>query len=530
MSTEHKKPSGKNRPNKPDSDGYVKRMIRRGGFKKTGWQQFAKEELSRLDAERQKQLDEGVTEWMPESIYDCFDRAGLDRIFHLAPYLDTIQKIPHEEVRALLSTPPQHGKTTTTLIALAWLLLVQPGKKHAYITYSQAQTADKCKDFQNILRKMGIGFTASKNVITRSGPLGGSVRFTSVEGQLTGQTLNGLAIIDDPIKGAQEARSSIERDNAYRFFVQNLMTREFGHLSVVVIMTRWDSDDLIGRLIKQKWTYINIPAICDTEDDPLNRKIGEALWPQYHPAEKLLQTKENNPREFAAMYMGDPNPEGIRLFNEETTFSKWYPSKTRVYYGIDVSYGKGKRSDYSTCVRLVLDLETALVMLDRVIRLQGDMSIFCEEVKKLQDTRDGPVFWATGGPNEHLVIADLLRARGIRRLTTYSARISKRARSQDAADAWNLGRIVVPAKQDNHMRDAIEEITRFTGDERNHDDCVDALCSAFKPVKAQLTGDRSTTNIVSDIVEQRKFFNPPPNVRDPMKYHKMSSMLPRTLR
>jgi hypothetical protein len=35
------------------------------------------------------------------------------------------------------------------------------------------------------------------------------------------------------------------------------------------------------------------------------------------------------------------------------------------------------------------------------------------------------------------------------------------------------------------MRDAINEITHFTGDDRDHDDVVDALASAFKQFKGQ---------------------------------------------
>ncbi len=116
------------------------------------------------------------------------------------------------------------------------------------------------------------------------------------------------------------------------------------------------------------------------------------------------------------------------------------------------------------------------------------MRDFCAQVRAMQDERDGPFYWATGGPNEHTLVADLMRERGIRRLVTYQARISKRARSQDVADAWNAGRVGWPPRLDAAMRAAIDEITRFTGDDRDHDDCVDALASAFKPVKERLAG------------------------------------------
>ena len=42
-----------------------------------------------------------------------------------------------ETVKALISTPPQHGKSVTCLHALVWLLKQLPTKRHAYATYAQ---------------------------------------------------------------------------------------------------------------------------------------------------------------------------------------------------------------------------------------------------------------------------------------------------------------------------------------------------------------------------------------------------------
>ena len=49
-------------------------------------------------------------------------------------------------------------------------------------------------------------------------------------------------------------------------------------------MTRWHEDDLAGRLLAKEgdeWEVINLPCIAESEDDLLQRKIGEPLWADF---------------------------------------------------------------------------------------------------------------------------------------------------------------------------------------------------------------------------------------------------------
>jgi hypothetical protein len=67
------------------------------------------------------------------------------------------------------------------------------------------------------------------------------------------------------------------------------MSRRMGKKLVIMTFTRWHADDPIGRLtdpenpyynakLAKKIKIINLPAIAE-DDDPLGRKVGEALWP-----------------------------------------------------------------------------------------------------------------------------------------------------------------------------------------------------------------------------------------------------------
>ena len=76
---------------------------------------------------------------------------------------------------------------------------------------------------------------------------------------------------------------------------------------------RHNFDDLIGRLTEQmaheNWTVLNLPAICDSEDDLLGRDIGDCLWDTDYPADSLELIKETiGTREWNAQYQQQPLP------------------------------------------------------------------------------------------------------------------------------------------------------------------------------------------------------------------------------
>src|SRR5690348_1351741 len=57
---------------------------------------------------------------------------------HLEPLVNIFERIAAgERVRAVVSTPPRHGKTETIIHGIAWLLLNRPGLQLAYASYAQ---------------------------------------------------------------------------------------------------------------------------------------------------------------------------------------------------------------------------------------------------------------------------------------------------------------------------------------------------------------------------------------------------------
>jgi len=92
-------------------------------------------------------------------------------------------------------------------------------------------------------------------------------------------------------------------------------------------------------LTYQEWEVIRFPAIKDkfsADYDP--REEGEALWPNKHSKERMLQIKRDNPTTFNALYQQDPRPpENLLVFGDWGELNEWKPQGTK-FYGLDLGY------------------------------------------------------------------------------------------------------------------------------------------------------------------------------------------------
>ena len=124
--------------------------------------------------------------------------------------------------KLVLMAPPQHGKTTTVWDFVAWLLGNHPDLKIIFASYSDdlgiAANADLQRTIRSPLYSLIFPDTRidAPDRLCNSGLIEfadrhGSFRNTTVNGAINGFGLD-LGIIDDPIKGRQEANSKRTRD------------------------------------------------------------------------------------------------------------------------------------------------------------------------------------------------------------------------------------------------------------------------------------------------------------------------------
>lgn len=291
-------------------------------------------------------------------------------------HIEIIEKleafIKSDSKKLMLFVPPQHGKSEIVSRRLPdWVLGMNPNTKIAACSYSSTLASSFNRDVQRII--IGEGYDdifpeTTLNNSNRKSAAGGYLRnseifeivnkkgfykSTGVGGSLTGTTVD-IGIIDDPVKDAVEANSKTYRDRVWDWYVDVFKSRLHNESKQIILMTRWHEDDLAGRILKQQpgqWEVIKYPAIA-TENEK-HRKAGEALWPERHSLEKLLETKKLKPHSFESLYQQNPTIKGGNIVKRDW-FGRFFMSdisdNLRVKAVFDLSYTAKEENDPTGCM------------------------------------------------------------------------------------------------------------------------------------------------------------------------------------
>lgn len=251
----------------------------------------------------------------------------------LCEYLDRF--VNGEIKRLMVFMPPQHGKSELVSRNLpAFILGKNPKAKIVLASYSSDLSSSFNRDCQRIidsneykdvfpntrLNSSNIVTVAKGNWLRNSDIFetvgyGGFLKTTGVGGSLTGTPAD-FALIDDPVKDSVEAMSATYQYRNWNWYNDVLYTRIHNGTRILVTQTRWDVNDLSGKLLKsmedgsgEKWTVLCLPAIkVDATDTTDPREVGESLWENRHSLEKLLQVRSQSIRTFESLYQQNPKP------------------------------------------------------------------------------------------------------------------------------------------------------------------------------------------------------------------------------
>lgn len=244
--------------------------------------------------------------------------------------------------RLMLMMPPRHGKSELTSRRLpAYILGRDPDASIIACSYSadlasrfnrDAQRIMDADDYRAVFPETRL---ASENV--RSSSFGrylrnsdifevvdhiGFYRAAGVGGGITGMGAR-YAVIDDPVKNAEEAASPVYRAKVLEWYKSTLLTRLEPAGRVLLTLTRWHEDDLGGALLREAkeggepWHVIRLPAIAtgpDHERPYDTRPFGEPLWPDQFPLEALQRIKTAiGSYQWEALYQQNPMTPGGRM-------------------------------------------------------------------------------------------------------------------------------------------------------------------------------------------------------------------------
>ncbi len=173
---------------------------------------------------------------------------------HLDLISDAISAIASGPIRLIVSLPPRHGKSS--LISQwtpIWFLSNWPDKHIILTSYAADFAATWGRRTKNIIldqgHNLGIQLSDDKTAVSDWELVsGGGMMTAGVGGPITGRGAD-LLIIDDPIKNHQEASSPVFREHLWEWYRTTARTRLEPDGSIIVVATRWHTDDLIGRLL-----------------------------------------------------------------------------------------------------------------------------------------------------------------------------------------------------------------------------------------------------------------------------------------
>lgn len=333
-----------------------------------------------------------------------------------ATLIKELQKvIDDKNNRLIIQLPPRHGKSllSSQLFPAAYLL-THPERNVGITSYSAELAQGFNRNAREMFRAAGGQLDPYAQAVTMwKTAQGGSCWATGTGGTVTGRSGH-LLILDDCVKDRAEAESGLVSERTWDWYRSALYTRlepEGG--AIVMLMTRWSENDLIGRSLEQEnfvseaarenWTIIDLPALYEDEGDrpPLpghctivqdwRTEVGEALCPQRYDTAALVRIREAvGSRDFASLYQQRPAPEGGNLFDptwwQYYDFEQDLPDFQRVMLSVDCTFTDASTSDYVVGM-LVAQAGNRFYVLDLVrdkLDVIGTMAMIARMYKRHQ--------------------------------------------------------------------------------------------------------------------------------------------------
>ncbi|MEC0231174.1 phage terminase large subunit [Paenibacillus alba] len=406
-------------------------------------------------------------------------------------------EIPVETQYFMFSVPAQHGKSMhITETFPSYFLGHFPHEGVIEVSYNSdfaskfgGRNKEKVKEFGKELFNIGVAKDKDSSdewdVVDINGrkTRGGMISRGILSG-ITGSSLGDCVIIDDPIKNREEANSQTIREKHWDEWKDSIRRRIHPGGIVIVIMTRWHEDDIWGRMLDPAyakpfdWQVHNLPLECDEthiskEGNPLNRVLGEPLWPERYGYEHVAEAK-SYPSSFNAMDQGRPtSQEGNTLKRDWWKYYDVLPPISSKLISIDATFKDEDDSDY-VVVQVWGKNRADMFLIDQVrakMNFPATVQTIRNVVKKHPDAA-----WKLieDKANGSAIISTLHREIG--GIIPVNPEGGKVARVNAVSAYIESGNVYLP-RQAEWIHDFVEEAASFP--KGKHDDQVDAMSQAL---------------------------------------------------
>ncbi len=423
--------------------------------------------------------------------------------------------------RTKISVPFQHGKSILCSIYFpAWVLLLWPDTRIALGSYETGFAANFGARVRDIINRYGPALDVELRTDTKAKSewaihkyVGGMV-CKGRGGPLTGRPAD-LLIIDDPIKNPQEAQSQIVLDNLWEWYQTVAYSRLGPRAPVVVVGTRWCTQDLHGRLDAEskvggdQFETILFSAIAEP-GDILGRPPGAALWPERVPLARLERVAKTRPRWFKACWQGKPmdeeglhfQPRGWRHYTDVgdawrvkhgLVWNNYRKCDCTMLVCLDWAQKGEKDSDRTAFVVAALTEDGLALILDvfnERLRQEENAPALAKYCEKWQPTDEYSTLIVAGDDDmlSESMVLECRRYRAIPEVRRLGIRgRSKLVRAQAGIIRSQNGLFLLPDPQEDWYDGMESQLSAFTGKDGAEDDIADCfgilgrLADEFKP-------------------------------------------------
>jgi len=263
---------------------------------------------------------------------------GIVPAAHHLLLIDELEALERGDIdKLMVLMPPGSAKSTYASVCFPpWFL----GRNQRASVLGVSNTTELAERFsrraRNIVSSGRYGNVFQTSTATDSSAAGtwetasGAEFFAAGVGSAIAGRSADLGLIDDPIKTRQEADSDTIRDKQWDWYLNDFLTRLKPHARQLFIYTPWHDDDLGQRVLaraRAKWRVLKIPMEAVSNSDPLGRKPGERLWPEWF-TDEMVATAKLDARSWSALYQLDPSPDEGTFFKREW-FELFDPAKQK---------------------------------------------------------------------------------------------------------------------------------------------------------------------------------------------------------
>lgn len=412
--------------------------------------------------------------------------------------IERLQEVADGKLRRLLvQVPPRHGKSELCKLFAGYYLLRHQNRFVGVTSYSMDLAATFSRAARSYYAEAGGRFNpASQSVQFWETELKGGCWAAGTGGSVTGKGAH-CAILDDPVKGREEAESPAYITKLHDWYRSTLRTRinpENG--AIVIVQTRWSQTDAIGLCLqleeeapeefREGWHIIDLPALyepwemrpaipeCVTVEEDWRTTPGEALCPERYDERALGQIRAAiGSREFGALYQQNPQANDAAIF--KPSWWRYRPMEgegvqwVRKILSVDCAFTASATSDFVAIAVLGERADGTYDVVDLVnerLDVIGTMAAISAQVQR----HNPQAVLIEAAANGHAVV-QMMRKK-LPNIVPIKPDKSKVARASGAAPLVEAGSVFLPVRA-HWLPFMLDQFATFPVGK--NDDAVDAI-------------------------------------------------------